>query len=72
MQVDVWAVGILAFELLVGHPPFEQESRMKTYESIMNADPEFPAWVSQDARGFISAALCKVGLCILGEIRHPS
>ena len=27
LQVDSWAVGILAFELLVGYPPFEQESR---------------------------------------------
>ena len=59
-QVDVWAVGILAYELLVGHPPFEKESRMKTYESIMHSDPEFPAWVTPDAQSFICAALCKV------------
>ncbi len=35
MQVDSWAVGILAYELLVGYPPFEQESRAATYEHIM-------------------------------------
>ena len=58
--MDVWAVGILAYELLVGYPPFEKDSRMKTYESIMNADPEFPAWVSPNAREFILAALSKV------------
>jgi len=63
-QVDVWAVGILAYELLVGHPPFEQDSRMETYESIMNADPEFPAWVSPNAREFVLAALCKVGAVV--------
>lgn len=29
------ACGVLAFELIVGHCPFEQESRSATYESIM-------------------------------------
>ena len=33
---------------------------MKTYESIMHSDPEFPAWVTPDAQSFICAALCKV------------
>ena len=28
-------MGILAYELLVGYPPFEQESRAATYEHIM-------------------------------------
>lgn len=35
VQVDAWAVGILAFELIVGRPPFEQPSRSSTYEHIM-------------------------------------
>ncbi len=35
VQVDAWAVGILCYELMVGYPPFEQESRAATYEHIM-------------------------------------
>eukprot|EP00195_Chlamydomonas_chlamydogama_P004613 CAMPEP_0202918608 /NCGR_PEP_ID=MMETSP1392-20130828/73875_1 /ASSEMBLY_ACC=CAM_ASM_000868 /TAXON_ID=225041 /ORGANISM="Chlamydomonas chlamydogama, Strain SAG 11-48b" /LENGTH=478 /DNA_ID=CAMNT_0049611715 /DNA_START=294 /DNA_END=1727 /DNA_ORIENTATION=+ len=58
-QVDSWAVGILAYELLVGYPPFEQESRAATYEHIMYKEPKFPAWMSEDARKFITVALCK-------------
>lgn len=60
VQVDAWAVGILAYELLVGYPPFEQESRAATYEHIMYKDPKFPSWMSEDAKKFIACALCKV------------
>ena len=35
-KVDVWAIGVLAYELLVGYPPFERESRRDTYEYILN------------------------------------
>ena len=28
-------MGILAFELIVGRPPFEKETRVATYEAIM-------------------------------------
>jgi len=58
-QVDAWAVGILAYELMVGYPPFEQESRAATYEHIMYKEPKFPAWMTEEARKFIAAALCK-------------
>ena len=57
---DVWAVGVLAYELLVGRPPFERETREETYQLIMNCDPAFPAWMSEGARDFISTALAKV------------
>ena len=59
-QVDTWAVGILAYEMLVGYPPFEQESRAQTYEHIMYKDPRFPSSMSNEARAFIALALNKV------------
>lgn len=58
-QVDSWAVGILAYELLVGYPPFEQESRAATYEYIMYREPKFPHFMTEDAKQFVSLALCK-------------
>lgn len=60
-MVDAWAMGILAFELIVGHPPFEKESRAATYEHIMYRKPSFPAWMTDEARDFITTALTKVG-----------
>ncbi len=59
-KVDVWAVGILTYELLVGRPPFEKESRVETYQYIMNESPSFPPWMSEGARDFINCALAKV------------
>ena len=57
--VDVWAVGILAYELLAGQAPFEKESRIETYHNILSGEPEFPPWLSPGAVSFIKIALCK-------------
>ncbi len=54
------AMGVLAFELIVGRPPFERESRSSTYEAIMYRRPHFPLWISDSAREFITLALVKV------------
>ena len=59
-QVDVWAVGVLAYELLEGHCPFERDTRRGTYDAILAAAPNFPLWMSNDAIDFIRSALCKV------------
>ncbi len=73
-MVDAWAMGILAYELLVGKPPFEKQSRAATYEHIMYRKPEFPVTMSADAKDFVFLALTKVCLsadkscstCMLG------
>ncbi len=59
-QVDIWAVGILAYELLMGHAPFECESKLATYENILLNEPRYPLWLSSGAISFIKAVLCKV------------
>ena len=58
--VDAWAMGVLAFELLVGRPPFEKETRAATYENIMYRKPTFPIWLAPGAKDFITMALTKV------------
>lgn len=56
-QVDVWALGILTYELIVGVPPFEENSKELTYKRILKCDIDFPSSVSKDAQDLISKLL---------------
>lgn len=58
-QVDIWALGVLAYEVLLGYAPFEKSSRLETYEHILKRDPQYPHHISEEARSFIKAALMK-------------
>ncbi len=58
-RVDSWAVGVLTYELLVGYPPFYDQSRAGTEDQILNSMPAFPPGMSEDACSFVTLALCK-------------
>lgn len=34
-KVDLWCIGVLCYELLVGNPPFESSSYSETYRRIL-------------------------------------
>lgn len=40
--VDVWALGILMYEFLIGKPPFETKSTTETYRRIARAEFQIP------------------------------
>lgn len=56
-KVDVWALGVLTYELLVGSPPFEEDTKELTYKRIIKRDLRFPDQVSPHARDLISRLL---------------
>ena len=59
-QVDLWSLGVLTYEFLVGKPPFEAESNNETYKRITKVDVKYPSHVSTEAKDLISRLLRKV------------
>ena len=64
--MDIWAIGVLAYELLVGKAPFYHISRKETMKSILNVlflaikcEFSFPSEMSVGAKLFIKKALQK-------------
>lgn len=56
-KVDLWCIGVLCYECLVGNPPFESTSHSETYKRITKVDLQFPKVVSDGARDLISKLL---------------
>lgn len=51
-KVDLWSLGVLTYEFLVGEAPFE-DTPVMTHRRITRADMTIPSFVSPEARDFI-------------------
>ncbi|XP_021484486.1 aurora kinase C isoform X5 [Meriones unguiculatus] len=56
-KVDLWCIGVLCYELLVGTPPFESSTHSETYRRILKVDFRFPPSVPVGAQDLISKLL---------------
>ena len=70
VQVDLWSLGVLCFEFLVGNPPFEAHDHRSTYHRIsrvsvevvqypitslyIQVDIKYPSHISEGAKDLIS------------------
>lgn len=51
-KVDLWSLGVLTYEFLVGEAPFE-DTKVMTQKRIARADMTIPSFVSPEARDLI-------------------
>ena len=51
--IDNWSIGVLAYELCVGSPPFEDESQRMTKKKINKLDFKFPQHLSEELKDLV-------------------
>jgi polo-like kinase 1 len=58
-EVDIWSLGVIAYALAVGRPPFETSDVKTTYTKIKNCNYSYPddAYVSEYCKSLISKML---------------
>jgi len=73
-EVDCWAIGVLAYECLVGAAPFEGGGTEEVYARILTGKYHLPGRFTPEAADFIARALdLNPGTRISAEqmLRHP-
>jgi len=72
LSVDWWSLGTLLFEMLTGLPPFYNENLHVMYEKIVRAKLNFPSFLSDKAKSFLSQLLDRNPKTRLGGGDHDA
>ena len=56
-RVDIWAIGILIFELMVGRPPFKSDAQHSMEDNIVHLRINWPSTMNLLARSLITKIL---------------
>lgn len=58
-SVDWWGLGILIYEMVISHPPFEDAEHWKMYEKIIRKPVVYPQRLTQSCEDLIASLLRK-------------
>uniref|UniRef100_A0A672P9G2 Protein kinase C n=1 Tax=Sinocyclocheilus grahami TaxID=75366 RepID=A0A672P9G2_SINGR len=66
VSVDWWALGVLLYEMLSGHAPFEAETEDELFECILKDEIIYSSWLSNEAEDILRGLLSRDPTCRLG------
>ncbi|UJR33683.1 hypothetical protein I4U23_021112 [Adineta vaga] len=56
-KIDLWCLGVLTYEMIIGKPPFDSQTQHETIRMIRSIELTFPTGTSPDLRDLITKLL---------------